>query len=258
MNILDKLSERQRDIFLRRVGIKNGMPETLNEVATCYGLTRERVRQIERTAIAVLDQEVMHMKKKMRFMKKWQVAGSVKVAAETSGLSYSSAAQLARALRRVGIPLKFFIKGSGLKPITEEQRCAVDEKFKARVDWNKNFVRLWNSGMSPRDIGKEVGYKKNSVHARAKQLRDSGYPVIKRRGPTPQKVNREDFVKIWQSSKSIREVLERTGMNYAAASGRRQGLVNMGVPLKSFKMDPPLSPSIIDRLKKLAAESLGV
>lgn len=42
-----KNPERQRDIIMRRFGLHNGVPETLEEVGNSYGITRERVRQIE-------------------------------------------------------------------------------------------------------------------------------------------------------------------------------------------------------------------
>ena len=44
---LAALDERERDVVERRFGLSGSTPETLEEIATRYGVTRERVRQIE-------------------------------------------------------------------------------------------------------------------------------------------------------------------------------------------------------------------
>ncbi|MBN9123104.1 MAG: sigma-70 family RNA polymerase sigma factor [Planctomycetes bacterium] len=48
---LRHLAARDRAVIERRFGLKDGTPRTLDEVATEYGITRERVRQIERRAL---------------------------------------------------------------------------------------------------------------------------------------------------------------------------------------------------------------
>src|SRR4030042_953539 len=45
---------RIRDIIERRFGIKNGETETLEAIGKTYGITRERVRQIEDNGLKVL------------------------------------------------------------------------------------------------------------------------------------------------------------------------------------------------------------
>lgn len=51
---LEKLDEREREIIILRFGLKDGIPHTLFETAQHFGITRERVRQIENIAIQKL------------------------------------------------------------------------------------------------------------------------------------------------------------------------------------------------------------
>ena len=50
--ILASLSEKQRDILIKRFGLSDGKRRTLEEIGRGYGITRERVRQIENDAKA--------------------------------------------------------------------------------------------------------------------------------------------------------------------------------------------------------------
>jgi RNA polymerase primary sigma factor len=51
---LETLPERDRAILAMRFGISDGRPRTLDEVAAAYGVTRERIRQIEQKTLARL------------------------------------------------------------------------------------------------------------------------------------------------------------------------------------------------------------
>ena len=55
--LVKSLSERNRDIVLRRFGLKTGSRETLESIGQSYGITRERVRQIEDYALKNLRAE---------------------------------------------------------------------------------------------------------------------------------------------------------------------------------------------------------
>src|SRR5262249_5418687 len=45
--VLRSLTPREREVIELRFGLKDGQPRTLEEVARAYGITRERIRQIE-------------------------------------------------------------------------------------------------------------------------------------------------------------------------------------------------------------------
>lgn len=50
------LNPRSRDVLLRRYGLKHGRPETLEAIGQSYGITRERVRQIENDVLRTISQ----------------------------------------------------------------------------------------------------------------------------------------------------------------------------------------------------------
>ena len=52
--LLSNLKEREREIISLRFGLKDDIPKTLEEIGEIFGLTRERVRQIEEEAIKKL------------------------------------------------------------------------------------------------------------------------------------------------------------------------------------------------------------
>ena len=51
---LDQLDEKQRDVVVRRFGLRNYPRGTLEEVGSELGVTRERVRQIQMDALRKL------------------------------------------------------------------------------------------------------------------------------------------------------------------------------------------------------------
>ncbi len=54
--VLRSLTQREREVIELRFGLKDGQPRTLDEVAKCYGITRERIRQIEARGLIKLRQ----------------------------------------------------------------------------------------------------------------------------------------------------------------------------------------------------------
>ena len=49
--VLDTLEPRQKEILSSRFGLNGLQPQTLEQIAPKYALTRERIRQIERGAL---------------------------------------------------------------------------------------------------------------------------------------------------------------------------------------------------------------
>ncbi len=52
--ILETLSPREREVLILRFGLEDGRPRTLEEVGQSFGVTRERIRQIESKALRKL------------------------------------------------------------------------------------------------------------------------------------------------------------------------------------------------------------
>ena len=53
-NILNTLSDREKVVIMRRFGIGSSRAETLDEIGKDFGLSKERIRQIEATALRKL------------------------------------------------------------------------------------------------------------------------------------------------------------------------------------------------------------
>jgi RNA polymerase primary sigma factor len=56
VEVLKSLAPREREVIELRFGLKDGQPRTLDEVAKQYGITRERIRQIEARGLLKLRQ----------------------------------------------------------------------------------------------------------------------------------------------------------------------------------------------------------
>jgi len=52
--VLGQLSDREREVLSQRFGLRDGESHTLEEVGRAFGVTRERIRQIEAKALRKL------------------------------------------------------------------------------------------------------------------------------------------------------------------------------------------------------------
>ncbi len=64
-NLLEVMSAREREILDMRFGLSNTKPQTLAEVAKKMGVSRERIRQIEETALKKLKKFVIGQEKEL-------------------------------------------------------------------------------------------------------------------------------------------------------------------------------------------------
>ncbi|MEI6288654.1 MAG: sigma factor-like helix-turn-helix DNA-binding protein [bacterium] len=62
--LFSRLNDKERDVLKRRFGLENASKETLEEIGQHYGITRERVRQIENLSIRKL-KELEEVKEKI-------------------------------------------------------------------------------------------------------------------------------------------------------------------------------------------------
>jgi RNA polymerase primary sigma factor len=54
LEALDQLNDREKKVVKLRFGLEDGQPRTLEEVGREFGVTRERIRQIESKTLAKL------------------------------------------------------------------------------------------------------------------------------------------------------------------------------------------------------------
>ncbi len=68
INMVDQLKGRQAEIIRQRFGLAGDKPKTLEEVGEIFGITRERVRQLQNTALSKI-RKTMVSKDKQRTIK---------------------------------------------------------------------------------------------------------------------------------------------------------------------------------------------
>lgn len=64
--LLDKLTPREKEILILRFGLRDGEEKTLDDTAKKFGITRERVRQIEAACLRRLKKMIMEEEKRMK------------------------------------------------------------------------------------------------------------------------------------------------------------------------------------------------
>jgi RNA polymerase primary sigma factor len=77
--LLDKMSKREKKILSLRFGLKDGIPHTLRDTAKCFGITRERVRQIESAAMKKMKEMMIQQEKDVATRRREHHDGAKKV-----------------------------------------------------------------------------------------------------------------------------------------------------------------------------------
>jgi len=67
--LLEKMSKREQKILSLRFGLKDGTPHTLRDTAKYFGITRERVRQIESAAMKKMREFMIQQEKEVLLKK---------------------------------------------------------------------------------------------------------------------------------------------------------------------------------------------
>ena len=62
-DLLEKMSKREQKILSLRFGLKDGIPHTLRDTAKYFGITRERVRQIENASMKKMRETILLQEK---------------------------------------------------------------------------------------------------------------------------------------------------------------------------------------------------
>lgn len=69
-SLLKGLPERATEVIVRRFGLKSGQNETLEAIGETYGITRERVRQIEREGLSKIKSKMGEYKDVLDYFRK--------------------------------------------------------------------------------------------------------------------------------------------------------------------------------------------
>ena len=62
-DLISDLKEREKEVILRRFGLEGKERETLQSIGDSFGITRERVRQIEEVALNKIKTKVKNYRK---------------------------------------------------------------------------------------------------------------------------------------------------------------------------------------------------
>lgn len=214
--LVKNLSTRNRDIISRRFGLKTGKKETLESIGKSYGITRERVRQIEEFSLKQLSKIASTVPDVARYvsLSKDILGGNGGVMRESDMFKAFSGndkenvanASLVFVLALAGEPVRFGENDSFYSFWALDRQSADSfrenvSEFVAALDRNKKPVNETelvsfaenNSVKNPRNIGVFMGVSKelgrnvfNEVglvswaEVKPKGVRDKAYLVLKK------------------------------------------------------------------------------
>ena len=76
----------------------------------------------------------------------------------------------------------------------------------------------------------------NSVESGAPS---DGVPGSKKKREYPPRIPKGEFIRMWNSSKNVKDAIQKTGMSYAGAVHKAKALAANGVALKKLLICPP-------------------
>jgi hypothetical protein len=90
--LLEVLNDRERTIIFERFGLDDGKPKTLEEVGKKFGVTRERIRQLQNIALAKL-RRALAKREKPKFNCRAALRSQTAPVYHTSGRSHQAASR---------------------------------------------------------------------------------------------------------------------------------------------------------------------
>ncbi len=160
--LISSLNSRNKDIISRRFGLKTGKKETLESIGKSYGITRERVRQIEEVSLKQIQENLNSANSKIKPF----VALAENILEQTGGV-----------LREDEFFERFFQSSPGRSTGNETANAALvfilnlDAKLK-RIPEDDKYKAFWNLS----DAHTEAF--KNSVVSFVKALDKNVSPIV--------------------------------------------------------------------------------
>jgi hypothetical protein len=158
--LVEALSKRQKDIISQRFGLAGGKPKTLAALGSKYGVTRERIRQIEAAALRALAKNAEHDKEVKH--------------AYNKGLEHITNLGGVRRADMLVEDLKFVLKDEALDASAVELLFSIFKKPVLFAD-NKDFYSFWYVSLEKLKDNKEFILKV------AKVLKNKKEEVISRK-----------------------------------------------------------------------------
>lgn len=139
-NLVDVLAKRQKDVINQRFGLSGNKPKTLAALGSKYGVTRERIRQIEAAALRTLAKAVENNKE-------------LKMAYEKSVSHIDNLGGVRRADMLVE-DIKFVLKDKTINASTIELLFSIFKKPNFFAE-NKEFYPFWYTSQEKLKSNKE-------------------------------------------------------------------------------------------------------
>jgi len=148
LDILEGLSSHQKEVIVRRFGFDSVQRETLDSIGKSFGVTRERIRQIEKDAILKIKSKLNNFGEVFQYLEKeLKKSGNLR----KEDVLFSLLAE------KEQFPYLFFL-------------FSLKENFK-RFPETKETYSLWTTSLDSLDLAKKI------INDFSKKLKEIGTPV---------------------------------------------------------------------------------